>query len=229
MRHLTLRRAERLLLVALAGGAAGCFVEPAGNDEAIGFVLSSPREVFRLRRVVFVELGADGVCEPGMAWDTTQALSSGIQGRRLFHVDGVRRSDPVCRDLVLDQMGAMTLDDLSRMRKALRCDAVLLGRISHFQPFPRMQLGLVLKLMDLRDGKLLWGVEHVWDTTDRQVENRIRTYFRKYVRSGYEPMDHELVLKSPRAFERFIAHEVSSTLPSRPERKTGNPQGNPLK
>ena len=213
------RRAERLLLAAMAWIVSGCFVEPPREEEPIGFVLSSQRDVFRLRRVVFVELGADGGCEPGVAWDTTKALSSAIQGRRLFHVDLVRRTNPMCRDLALDQMGGMALDDLSRMRQALRCDAVLLGRVSHFQPFPRMQLGLVLKLMDLRDGKLLWGVEHVWDTTDRQVENRIRAYFRRYVRSGYEPMDHELVLKSPRAFERYIAHEVSRTLPSRPDPK----------
>jgi len=160
----------------------------------------------------------------------TRSLASAIQSKGLFHVDLIRRSDPVCRDLSLDHMGALRLDEIARMRDALGCDAVLLGRVSHFQPFPRMQLGLVVKLMDVRDGELLWGVEHVWDTTDQNTERRIRTYFHHEVRSGYEPMGYELVLKSPRAFERFIAHEVANTLCERKlpaKTGAGRPGGRP--
>ena len=58
-------------------------------------------------------------------------------------------------------------------------------------------------------------MDHVWDTADRNVETRARQYFPKHVRSGYDPMGYELVLKSPRAFQRCVAHEVAETLPPR--------------
>lgn len=208
-------RAERLLLAAAACLTSGCLVQPTPPDEQIGFVLKSPRDVMRLRRVVFIELDAAGGCEADVACGLTRALSSAIQAKGLFHVDVVRRTDPMCRGLSLENMGALRLDEIAQLRDAVQCDAVLLGRVSHFQPFPRMQLGLVLKLMDLKDGELVWGVEQIWDTTSRGTERRIRRYFRSQVRSGYDPLGHELVLKSPRAFERFIAHEVADTLPRR--------------
>ncbi|MGB2821964.1 MAG: hypothetical protein WBF17_13355 [Phycisphaerae bacterium] len=207
------RTAGRLVLAAacLVSGCRHSFEEPS---PPIGYI-GSWEGITRLRRVVVVELGASDECEPGVARDMTRSLASALQARRLFHVDLVHRTDPVCRDLSINQMGALSLDEIARMRDALQCDAVLIGRISHFQPFPRMQLGLVVKLMDVRDGELLWGIEHVWDTTDRETERRIQRYFHREVRSGYDPLGYELVLKSPRAFERFIAHEVANSLRSR--------------
>jgi hypothetical protein len=220
-------RTASLLLLAAGPLVSGCWQMGGAPSPPIGYVASWQR-ITHLRRVVFVELGASGGCEPGLAKDMTRSLASAIQGRGLFHVDLVQRSDPVCRDLSLDHMGALRLDEIAQIRDALGCDAVLLGRVSHFQPFPRMQLGLVVKLMDVRDGELLWGIEHVWDTTDRDTERRIRAYFHREVRSGYEPMGYELVLKSPRAFERFIAHEVANTLRERKlpaETKARPPRG----
>lgn len=205
------RTTKRLVLLAAGCLVSGCWHVGGPPSPPMGYV-ASWQGITRLRRVVFVELGATGGCEPGVARDMTRSLASAVQGKGLFHVDVVERNDPVCRDLALDRMGALSLDEMARMRDALQCDAVLIGRVSHFQPFPRMQLGLVVKLMDVRDGELLWGVEHVWDTTDQNTQRRIRTYFHREVRSGYEPLGYELVLKSPRALERFIAHEVANTL-----------------
>jgi hypothetical protein len=210
-------RAERLVPLAAAalGLLSGCVRIAEPPDEPIAFYVSSRRDVLRLRRVVFVELAAEGDCPARIAWDTTEALAYAIQAKRFFHVDIVRRTDPVCRDLPLDRIGALDVHELPRIGKALSCQAVLFGRVRHFQPHPRMQMALNLKLVDLRDGKLVWGVDQAWDTADGNVENRIRKYFRREVRGGYEPLGYELVLNSPSAFERFVAYEAANTLPPR--------------
>jgi len=213
----TLRRSKAarraaLALLAAACGLGGCRRTARAPDEQIGFFLSSRQDLQRTARVVLVELASVDECPPQIARDTTQALASAIQARQLFHVDVVRRTDPLCRDLPIEGVEALTLPELAAIRDALGCDAVLFGRVSHFQPFPRMQIGLYLKLIHLRDGKLVWGVDHVWDTTDRTTELRIEEYFRHVVRSGYDPLGPELVFKSPRAFQRFVAWEVAGTL-----------------
>jgi hypothetical protein len=92
--------------------------------------------------------------------------------------------------------------------------------MSDFRPHPRMQMGLSLRLLDLKRGQLAWAVDHVWDTTDKAVEKRIERYFNDQIRSGYEPMDSRLIMISPKAFEKFIAYEVAETLPDATRLKT---------
>jgi hypothetical protein len=209
-------RTARLAVVVLAAGMlAGCYRPVEEPVESVNFFLRSPRDVRRVGRVVFVELAPEPTCPPEVAAEMTLAVYKAIQRKSLFHVDLVRRSDPVCQELPIDRVEAFTVDELAKIREKLQCGAVLFGRVSHFKPFPAMQVGLYLKLMDLRGARALWAVDHVWDTTGEGAERRIRRYFDREIRSGYEPLGWELVLKSPRAFERFVAYEVAETLPPR--------------
>jgi hypothetical protein len=194
---------------------AGCSHTLCVQPAQIGFFLSSRQDVLRIRRVVLVELTADDSCPADMALATTEAVASAVQAKQLFHLDVVRRNDPMCRDLPLDRLEALTLQELATMRTALNCDAVLFGRINSFHAFPRAEVGLFLKLMNLKDGKLVWGVDHTWDAAQKDVAARIDCYFGQQVRGGYDPIGSELVLKSPRAFLKFVSFEVAETLPPR--------------
>jgi hypothetical protein len=169
----------------------------------------------RIDHVVFVELPpVDDY--PGLAGDMTVALSQAIQARRLFGLDVVGRDDPRCRELSLTGQSAFTVSQLSKMRKVFRCDAVLLGQIRNFRTHPRTQTGLILRLLDLRRGTLIWAVDDVWDTSDKAVEERIRRFSQARVRQGGQgPMEWEFALISPKAFEKFVAYEVASSLPDR--------------
>ncbi|MCD6304142.1 MAG: hypothetical protein J7M21_04185 [Planctomycetes bacterium] len=209
-------RAARTASLACCLAAAlcpGCLGLDGPPDEGVGYFLSPRQDITRIHRVVFVELAQDAGT-PQAAADTTRALADEILVRRLFHVDIVRRTDPMCRDLPLDRLGALNMKDLAQIRAALECDAVLFGRLTRFQAYPHTKLGLLLKLINLRDGELVWGVDHVWDTADWAVERRARRYFYSTMRGGYEPIGYELILKSPRAFEKFVAYEVAQTLPA---------------
>ncbi|MCU0918141.1 MAG: hypothetical protein MUC88_26795, partial [Planctomycetes bacterium] len=97
------------------------------------------------------------------------------------------------------------------------CNGLLLGTVTKYEPYPHMVLGLRLKLLDLTDGQLLWGMEQVWDSSDRTIRKRIQTYLRTRQRSGQSALQEELVIASPTNFCKFVAYEVASTL--RPGRK----------
>ena len=200
-----------ILLVGFWLMCPGCAPEP---PPGIGHYIAAPKALLRLDRVVLVALE----CEEGdseIGEGMTEALFQAVQERRLFHVQLVRTADPAYADLVLPVRRPCTLEELSEMRKSLRCGAVMFGSMRGFRPYPRMKMGLYLRLIDLRRGKLLWAVDHTWDTTDKITEVRMRDFFAERTRSGYDPVYWRLAMLSPRAFERFVAHEVAGTLPAR--------------
>ncbi|MFP4107365.1 MAG: hypothetical protein ACLFVU_14955 [Phycisphaerae bacterium] len=180
----------------------------------VNYELSSPYELVRVNSVALIELAADHQ-SAGRVESMTEAVYEAVQSRRIFQIDVIRRDDPICRDLPLGGSEPLTMEQLDQIRRTLKVDAVLVGSVHHFRPHPHMQTGLTLRLLDLRRGKLIWGVDDVWDSSTEHTEKRIQAYFREKVRSGYGPVDYKLVMMSPIKFEEFVAYEVSTTLPRR--------------
>jgi hypothetical protein len=56
-------------------------------------------------------------------------------------------------------------------------------------------------------------MEQVWDSTDRQVELRMKEYYDEEIRRGYQPLDWKIMVTSPRAFNKFVVYEIGQTLP----------------
>lgn len=197
-------------LVLACGLHLGCV--PEAPAPAIASHVGPRQSLLRLHRVVLVALQSDEN-DSAIGDEMTQALFQAVQERKLFHLRVVHRTDPEYRDLPLRARRPCTLEELAAMRKALDCNAVLLGSIQRFEPYPRMKMGLYLRLMDLRRGRLVWAVDHTWDTADRSTELRMKKFFTQRMRSGYDPVRWRLGMLSPKAFGKFVAHEVAGTLP----------------
>ena len=203
-----------LALLAAAGLLASCSQPPQPVRPEVRYYLESSQSLHAIHRVVFIQLDG-GTRHPQIASVMTEALFAALQDRGIFQVDVMSEDHPQCQDLPLRSREGFTIEQLNAIRQALRCDAVLLGEVTQFLPHPRMQAGLSLRLIDLKNGQLVWGVENVWDSTDLRVEKRIEDFFEDRMRHGYEPVDECLAYSSPRTFGKFVAYEVSNTLPSR--------------
>ena len=182
------------------------------------------RPLTGIKSVVFIEL-AERNSHPGVASDMTIALSHTIKARGLFGLEVVTRQDPICEAVSVLGRGGLTLEQIKKMRQAFQCDGILLGSINDFRPHPRMQLGVSLRMLDLKRGRLVWAVDHVWDTTDKAVEKRIRRFFSDQMRSVYGPMDWQIAMISPKVFEKFIAYELAETLPDPVQASAGKQGG----
>jgi hypothetical protein len=200
----------RVLACAALAAAAGC-APPETPKADVGYHLAGGGALRGIGRVVFVEMGCPAR-HPEMSRHVTAALYEAIQAKRLFHVDVVSRETPACRDLALSKIGPLTLQELSEMRQSLDCDAVLVGRVTTYAPHPRMRMGLYLSLLDLRDGRVVWGIDHVWNAADKSVERRLKWHFSERLRNAYGPAGWRLATMSPRAFAKFVAAEVADTL-----------------
>lgn len=201
----------------LAAGVllTGCREEPKGPPPKppIGFFLSSDATIEALHRVVFIPLESSEE-DSDVAAGLTQQLFNAIQARQLFRLEMVDRKEECFSCLPCPGRQAVSLKDLAALQKTLKCNAVLFGTLERFESYPRIQTGLYLQLMDLRHGKLLWGVDNTWDSTEKWTQHRLEEYFKRHLARDYQPANWQLALMSPAAFNKFVADEVAQTLPS---------------
>jgi hypothetical protein len=175
------------------------------------YYLNPYKNLNTLGRVALVEL-KNNSAYPDVSPEVTQALYVALQKKQIFGVTVVPQDDPQWRGLQENLDAQHTYQNILETRKSLKCNGLLIGTITQYQPYPRMAIGLRLKLVDLTDGQLLWGLEQVWDTADQSIEERVEEYTRKQTRSGAASLRQELVVVSALRFAKFVAYEVAQTL-----------------
>ena len=191
---------------------SGCITYYSGFAPAADYYYINPnKSLSTVGRVVIVELNNNSNY-PEISSDVTEKLYQALQKKQIFGLTVVRQDDSLWRSLQLDLESRYTLEQIVTLRETLKCDAVLLGTITEFRPYPHMIIGLELKLLDLRDGDLLWALQQVWDSADKTTEYRIKDYFHAHKRSGYAPLQEQLASVSSLEFIKFVSYEVAETL-----------------
>ncbi|MHC4076116.1 MAG: hypothetical protein ACYSRR_07080 [Planctomycetota bacterium] len=196
-----------LLPILLSGCRFNAAYQPAANY----YYLNPNKDLSAIGRTALVELANDSAF-PQISADVTEALFQALQKKQFFGLTVIRQSDPAWRKLQIDLDSAYTLEQLSAMRKTLNCDAVLIGTVTGFEPFPHLTIGLRLKLIDLADGELLWALEQIWDTTDKTTQDRIEKYYKRHILPGFETLQEKLGTVSSLRLLKFVAYETAETL-----------------
>jgi hypothetical protein len=189
----------------------GCECDQETAAMADAYYLNPYKDLHKLGRVAIIELDNTSAY-PEISAEMTEALLLELQKAQVFGVMVVRRDDPAWRNLQENLDSLQALRRLAAVRKALNCGGLLVGTVTRYQPYPHMLLSLRLKLLDLADGQLLWGVEQVWDGADKSIQKRVQTYLKHQRRSGHTPLREELVVVSSLNFCQFVAYEVAQTL-----------------
>jgi len=205
-----------LLVALILGSLCGCR-SASDNGMAGAYFLDPSKDLAALGRVALVEMENTSTY-PQISGEITQALYLEIQKQQLFGLAVIHQDDPAWRSLQenLDTLQAMR--QLVVLRETLRSNGLLVGTITQYQPYPRMVIGLRLRLVDLTDGQLIWATEQVWDSTDKSIQKRIKRYYREQLRSGTAPLNEDLVIVSSLNFSKFVAYEIAGTL-RRPKEK----------
>lgn len=149
---------------------------------------------------------------PQISGDVTETLYQTLQKKNLSGLSLLRQGEDAWKNLQIRPDSPYTLEQLLATRKMLVADAVLIGTVTSFTPYPHMAMGLHLKLIDLRDGQVVWAVEQVWDTADKTTEQRIKKYFDRQIRSDFTPLDEKLAIFSSINFVRFVTYDATETL-----------------
>ena len=190
--------------------ATGCQNEKVYMPVANYYYVNPLKDLGSLGRVAVVEV-SNNSDYPEMSVDITEALFRALQKQQVFGLTIVLQNDPAWRSLLLEPESTYSLNQIGSIRETLNCDGVLLGTITEFKPYPHMVLGLRLRLLDLRDGELLWALEQIWDITDKTTEYRIKDYY-KTQKKDDSRLNRQLAVVSPIEFIRFVSYEVAKTL-----------------
>ncbi len=202
-----LRHLSSVLLLLLA---CGCASDKESRPTPGSYYLSPYKDLHRIGRVALVEMtGASD--DPQIAGAITEALFLEAQKKQVFGVTMVHRNAPAWQELQENLDSSQTLRQLAAAREALNCNGLLVGTLTKYRPYPHMVIGLRLKLLDLTDGQLLWGMEEVWDSSDRSIQKRIKAYLKEDRKTGHSPLREELVIVSPLNFCKFVAYEAAGT------------------
>ncbi len=201
------------------------FLSGCGNwDETMqamdGCYINPNKDLSDIGRVAIVELANDSGY-PQISTDLTDALYQSLQKKQLFSLSIIRQNNPAWQSLQLDQDSTYTLEQLFAIRKTLKRDAILIGTVTKYTPYPHMAVGLRVRLVDLKDGELLWGVERIWDSSDKITEYQIENYYKRQIRSGFAPLRERLAIMSQRKFLEFVTYETAETL--RPRTQNNRP------
>ncbi len=190
-----------------AGLISGCYYRPAETH----YFLSSPSALNSIGTIAVIELNnMSGF--PQISRDMTESLYQALQKKQLFSMKIIPQNDPQWRSLQLDLGSTYSLVQLNQMRNKLKTDAVLVGTITGYRPYPHMYMAIQLKLLNLSDGRLVWAIDQVWDTEDKTVQKRINAYFNSQMEMDLVPLREKLIMVSPIKFAKFVAFEIAETL-----------------
>jgi hypothetical protein len=189
--------------------AGGCYIAKPAAETQVQCYLDKTADFSSVGKIAVLELEDESVSSPDLGKTLTQTLSNTLGKKQLFSVRTVYRTDPEWKGLNLDEIQSLS----SQIQKQLKVDAILTGTISRYRSYPQLLAAMRFKLLDLRNGNLLWAMENVWDSTDKNTEQRIKYFFDTQMRTGYQPMNWQIVINSPSAFHKFVMYEVVSTLP----------------
>jgi hypothetical protein len=202
--------------------AGGCRIQEPAERPVGNYYLSPAADFEQIGKVVLLEL-ENPTRHPDQGRQFSEILADGMGKKHLFSIRLVRRSDPSWQRFDLDSVRRCTPQQLAQIRQNLGADAVVFGTIHRYDSYPHLLLGVQVKMLDLRTARIVWGIEDVWDSTERITQRRIQRYFQTQVRTGYEPMNWRIFENSPLYFNKFVAYEITETLPN--YQTLSNPSG----
>ena len=206
-----LYRRTCFVLILTAVLLSGCSTDRAFRPAENYYYINPNTNLRMIGRVAVVELNNDS-SYPQASSDITGSLFQALQKKQIFGLTVVSQSDPAWRSLQLETDSTYTLDQMQSIRKSLKCDGVLIGSITEFRAYPHMAIGLRLKLLDLKNGQLLWALEQIWDITDKDTESRIKKYYKSQKSLDTARQHEHLASISPLEFIRFVCFEAAETL-----------------
>ena len=166
----------------------------------------------KLTRVVFIELdGSEGF--PDISRRFTAKLGKTLVKKGLFRLDTLKPAAPELIDLDLTRTSPYSIAELAEIRKSLRCDAILFGKITSFRQYPGSNISIYMRLLDLKNGHLVWAIDESWDTEDRTVRSRLNDYSFDFRQDDYpNEVTDDLQLMSTSALLDFISWDIVRTM-----------------
>jgi hypothetical protein len=102
-----------------------------------------------------------------------------------------------------------------RLHQLTDCDAVVFASLTVYRPYPPLQTGWKVRLVDCRERQTWWAVDEVFDAGTESVVAAAEHYARVSLSLPNPLLADTGVLHSPLRFGQYTANVVARTLPDR--------------
>jgi hypothetical protein len=151
------------------------------------------------------------------------AFTSELQKLGRFEVVAGPPDDQAVLAAKIHRSGRFDEVTMLEIGRVTRADVIVQGIVTQYSPYPRPRLGLIIQAVGPREMKIVASVDGLWDTTDRAIAERLRTYYRQrpverpaFIRNTFIVSDDafagELALDSPALFQRWVCSEAALSL-----------------
>lgn len=214
------------LLLLLGSLSSGCEIPGPASDTVIGPSFL-PRNTWRSSAVLPVELRRIALLPTTSLVDSAtvnsgrismgNALRSELSRQQAFEwvvvaPSQLKRWSGREEWVSTSELPSGWVQDLA---KKSGCDAVLLSELTDYRPYPPFAIGWRLKLVEAKEGRILWSADEVFDAGNPKVVNAARRFYRTNLVASGALADSRSVLESPERFARYATASVLSTLPER--------------
>lgn len=173
---------------------------------------SDDLDTYSLRRVgLLPPLGAQG--EEAAALQA--ALGFELARRAPFEVIALDAGD--LAEVQLDQphvRGRYTPQSILAIAHRFRLDGLLVGTVTHLEPYAPQSLGLGLELVAVDTGLVVWSSTIDVDTSELRVRDSLEAYQASRLGGGDPADDLSVLMLSPASLMRFAASEMARTIES---------------
>ena len=91
-------------------------------------------------------------------------------------------------------------------------DAVMILGITDYSPYTPIKIGVKGELVELSSGKIIWGIDELFDGSREDVLYGIRSFRRSHDQQIFESLD-QLGQLSPRVFSVYVGEKICKTIP----------------
>lgn len=124
---------------------------------------------------------------------------------RLYQLIGTHR---------LSSLNAVPDALLNFLTSSLGADGILQTDLTSYRPYRPFEVGLRMRLFDIRSGEPLWAVDEILNAGDKDVHRDSRHYSLGQVHNKYPFEDSYAALRSPSRFAAYSAFTLFETIPA---------------
>ncbi len=114
----------------------------------------------------------------------------------------------------LSSLSAVPDELLSYLTSSLGADGILQTDLTSYRPYRPFEVGLRMRLFDIRSNEALWAVDEILNAGDKLVHTDSRHYALGQVHNKYPFEDSYAALRSPNRFAAYSAFTLFGTIPT---------------
>ena len=204
------------LLFLLAAGLAGCdpfcllrlFHKPPPPPALVREYRARGFDWNAVSRVLLLPL-VNETAFPHVAEEVRAALAAELQALGRFEVVNAPHDLNGCLVQQVRVEGRFNEFALVELARLCRADVIVLGTVTNYSPYPPPRLGLAIQVVSPFDAVVVASVDGLWDAAVKGTADQARLFHREGLAPRQVWMSGELVLDSPRLYQRFVCGQAA--------------------